>query len=185
MTVKQWVQRWVTWREVRRSFLTVSAVGARLANTLALCAGQDGPGIVRARSALASIKLVHVLQQGPAEMAPLGDGTRDSAHQVDDWQSLKQTQTTTPDFYQGFYNLFFVSLCGVDHIWPWSRLARGCPWQSRPSSCRTFCLELDPPSPRPELLPLGPDRPWPGRMTSLLPECTSLEYYTRDAKGEK
>lgn len=100
-----------TWREVGRSFLTVSAKGARLANALALRAGQDGPGIVRARCALAGVKLVHVLQQGPAEVAPLGDGAGDSPHQVDDWQSLKQRRTTTFFFFFNSLPNFFVYVC--------------------------------------------------------------------------
>lgn len=98
MTVKQWSR--VTGREVRRFFLTVSAKGARLADALALRAGQYGPGIVGARCALAGVKLIHVLQQGPAEVAPLGDGTWDSPHQVDDWQSLWETSMSASFFWK-------------------------------------------------------------------------------------
>lgn len=100
------------------------------------------------------------------------------------WLAKPEANTYDHTRFSVIHNLFrFISVWRL--IWPWSRLVRGCPWQSRPSSCRTLCLELDPLSPRPERLPLRPDRPSPGRKTSLPTECTSLDLFCFFNKGHK
>lgn len=60
-------------------------------------------------------------------------------------------------------------------ISPCSQPQPGCPEQTWPSSCRTFGPELDPASPKPELLPLWFDLLSPSSRTFLLPVCTNLE----------
>lgn len=81
-----------TWSVVGSSCLTVSAIGASLAHTLALSAGENWLGIVGTRSTLAGIKLVQVLQQGPPQVSPLCDSTWDAPNQIYDGEYLDNHQ---------------------------------------------------------------------------------------------
>lgn len=73
-----------TWGEVGSSFLTVGAICACLAKTLAFCPGENWLAIVGARSTLAGIKLIQVLQEGLPQVSPLCDSTWDPPNQIND-----------------------------------------------------------------------------------------------------
>lgn len=83
-----------TWGEVRSSFLTVGAICACLAKTLAFRPGENRLAVVGAGSTLAGIKLIQVLQEGLPKVSPLCDSTWDPPNQINDGQHLdKCTQT--------------------------------------------------------------------------------------------
>lgn len=85
-----------TWSEVRGSFLTVCAECASLTKTLALCAGENGPGVVGAGRALAGIKLLQVLKQGLPQVPPLGSSTWDPPDQIYNGKHLNKHFPWTP-----------------------------------------------------------------------------------------